>query len=370
MRSCANDASSSSPSSMDRIVAPVRRASATRSSSCSGASSGATTNTVSSRRAASSRANVTERCGGACGGGSHRTSVGDSSGMPASRDSSSRCAARCHGSSVGVPTRSRPPGWWVDRRRVAANALVRSTHPVLASSSRSTCTRSASTCTACRCRRPPGGTDARVSGRCAPRRGSRAAHVVGERRRRVGEHGAQVGVPLDEPRQRCRRAGPAMSCQTSTWASQSGPAPMPIVGIAQLLGDPLGDVGGHHLQDDRERAGLLERAGRRSTSVVARVAAALHPVAAEGVLALRGEADVRHHRDARSAISARPAARRAAPPSSLTACAPPSFMKRDGRVERLLGRGLVGAERQVGRRPARAGRCGSPRAPAAAARRR
>ena len=90
---------------------------------------------------------------------------------------------------------------------------------------------------------------------------------------------------------------PAMSCQTSTWASVSGPAPMPTVGIGSSCGDPLGDLAGHHLQHHRERAGLGDRA-RVGDHLLGRVAAALHPVAAERVLALRGEADVRHHRDA------------------------------------------------------------------------
>lgn len=147
--SCTREPSSSSPSSIDTTVAPVRRASATRSSNPSGAASGATTKTVSSRRAASSRAMVTDRCGGASSGTDQRTSVGDSSGTPASRDSSSRCAARCHGSSVGVPTSNRLPGSVVERRSVDAKARVRSTHPLVASSSRRTCTRSESTGTCC-----------------------------------------------------------------------------------------------------------------------------------------------------------------------------------------------------------------------------
>jgi hypothetical protein len=179
-RSCTNDPSSSSPSSIDRMVAPTRRASATRSSSCSGAASGATTNTVSSRRAASSLASVTDRCAGASGGGDQRTRVGDSSGTPANRDSSSRCAARCHGSSVGVPTSSRPPTVVLDLRSVLANSWVRSTQPLVPSSSRSACTRSASTGPCCpSLARAAVPTRSRLSGRCGPRRGT-----SGPRRRR------------------------------------------------------------------------------------------------------------------------------------------------------------------------------------------
>ena len=65
----------------------------------------------------------------------------------------------------------------------------------------------------------------------------------------------------------------------------------------QLLGDLRGDVAGHHLHHDRERAGVLDGVGV-GEDPLGRVAAALDAVAAEGVLALRGEADVGHHRDA------------------------------------------------------------------------
>ena len=72
---------------------------------------------------------------------------------------------------------------------------------------------------------------------------------------------------------------------------------MPIVGICS---DPVisaPSVGGHGLEHDRERAGLLERE-RLVEDVVGRLASALHAVAAEPVHRLRREADVRHHGDA------------------------------------------------------------------------
>ena len=77
------------------------------------------------------------------------------------------------------------------------------------------------------------------------------------------------------------------------------------------------------------------------------VAAALDAVAAEVVLGLRREADVRHHRDA-ARVSSSTCGAISAPPSSFTACASASFMNRTDGVEGLLGRGLVGPERQVG----------------------
>ena len=102
---------------------------------------------------------------------------------------------------------------------------------------------------------------------------------------------------------------------------------MPIVGIVSSLVISGRDVAGHHLHHHRERAGLLDRL-RVVEQPLRGVAAALHPVAAEGVLALRGEADVRHHRDAAHGSAARSAAPSRAPPSSFTACAFASFMKR------------------------------------------
>ena len=75
-----------------------------------------------------------------------------------------------------------------------------------------------------------------------------------------------------------------MSCQTSTWASQSGPAPIPIVGIVELLGDLGGGRRGHHLQHDRERAGRLQRLPGVDQRAARRLAPALDAVAAEGVL--------------------------------------------------------------------------------------
>ena len=138
---------------------------------------------------------------------------------------------------------------------------------------------------------------------------------------------------------------PKASCQTSTWPSHSAPAPMPMVGMASSLVICAGDVAGHHLHHHGERAGVLDGVGV-GEHPLGRVAAALDPVAAEGVLALRREADVGHHRDAAlarrliwGAIST--------PPSSFTQWARPSFMKRDAGGVGLLRRALVGAEGQV-----------------------
>ena len=112
-----------------------------------------------------------------------------------------------------------------------------------------------------------------------------------------------------------------MSVQTSTWASQPGAGADADGRDAQLLGDPLGEVGGDDLEHDREGAGLLQRE-RVLEQPVAGLAAALDPVAAHRVDRLRGQAEVAHDRDAGADEQLDLRAARRRPPSSLTACAP------------------------------------------------
>ncbi len=97
----------------------------------------------------------------------------------------------------------------------------------------------------------------------------------------------------------------------------------------QLLGHLPGDLGGHHLQDDGERPGLLHGV-RVGEQLLGAGAAALHPVAAERVLALRREPDVAPSPGCRRRASSWICGATRTPPSSLTACAPPSFMQPDG----------------------------------------
>jgi hypothetical protein len=77
-------------------------------------------------------------------------------------------------------------------------------------------------------------------------------------------------------------------------------------------------------------------ASASSTSLLAGVAAALDAEPAQRVLALRGEPEVGHHRDARTGqrldLRDEPGRR----PSSFTACAPPSFMNRKAVVDGLI----------------------------------
>ena len=61
----------------------------------------------------------------------------------------------------------------------------------------------------------------------------------------------------------------------STWASQPGPAPMPIVGICKERVISASEFGGHRLEHDRERAGLLQLR-RLFQDLRAGLAAALH----------------------------------------------------------------------------------------------
>ena len=88
-----------------------------------------------------------------------------------------------------------------------------------------------------------------------------------------------------------------MSCQTSTWASQSGPAPIPIVGIARLAVTSAASRAGTHSSTTANAPAACSALASRS-SVLAVLAAALHPVAAERVDRLRGEPEMGHHRDA------------------------------------------------------------------------
>src|SRR5664280_3271221 len=59
---------------------------------------------------------------------------------------------------------------------------------------------------------------------------------------------------------------------------------------------PGGDRGGHHLHDDREGSGPLQREGVLD-QCVRRVSTSLNAITAEDVLALGGETDVSHDRD-------------------------------------------------------------------------
>ena len=138
---------------------------------------------------------------------------------------------------------------------------------------------------------------------------------------------------------------PAMSDHTSTCASQSGPAPMPIVGITSSRRHPLGDVRGHHLQHHRERPRRLQRQ-RVLDQALTGVAAALDPEPAERVLALRGEPEVGHHRDAgaRQRLDLR---REPRPALELDGVRPALLHEPEGGGQRLLGADLVAAERQV-----------------------
>ena len=54
-----------------------------------------------------------------------------------------------------------------------------------------------------------------------------------------------------------------MSWRTSTWPSQPGPAPMPMVGIGNSAGDPGGQLGGDAFERRRRRPRPRPRPGRR-----------------------------------------------------------------------------------------------------------
>ena len=148
-----------------------------------------------------------------------------------------------------------------------------------------------------------------------------------------------AGEGVDRILQRARRSAyrftnlgtwpvrsPAMSCQTSTCASVSGPAPMPTSGSSARCVIRLATSPGT-ISSTTAKAPASASASASAMHPSAGVAAALHPVAAQGVLALRGEADVRHHRDA-GAVDRGDLRRERAAALELHRVAPPSFMNR------------------------------------------
>ena len=136
-----------------------------------------------------------------------------------------------------------------------------------------------------------------------------------------------------------------MSCQTSTWASVSGPGADADRRDRNLVRDALGHLAGHHLQHHREGTGLGDRAGV-GDHLLRGVAAALHPVPADRVLALRREPDVGHHRDA-GRVDRRDLRR--APPAALELhrVAAGLLHEPHGRAQRLGRTLLVRAEGQI-----------------------
>ena len=65
---------------------------------------------------------------------------------------------------------------------------------------------------------------------------------------------------------------------------------------AHSLIHQLRGLGGHHLHEHAERASLSQR-HRILTDTLRRIAAALHTETTQGMLRLRGETNMRHHRN-------------------------------------------------------------------------
>ncbi len=109
---------------------------------------------------------------------------------------------------------------------------------------------------------------------------------------------------------------PVMSICTRTWPAQPLPAPMPMVGMDSRSVDDGGDLGRHGLDDHGEAAGVLEGQGVLEDAGGRRRRLALHLEAAEGVLALRVQADVAVPRECRPLVILRMVGAISRPPSS------------------------------------------------------
>ena len=115
---------------------------------------------------------------------------------------------------------------------------------------------------------------------------------------------------------------------TWTWPRAAGAGADADGRDAQPLGDGGRQLLGHELEHDREGARFLD--GERVGEQRARRSRSLPwtRLAAQAVTGLRRPADVAHDRDAGSDDASRWSAPMRTPPSTLTAWAPPSRMKR------------------------------------------
>ena len=139
---------------------------------------------------------------------------------------------------------------------------------------------------------------------------------------------------------------PAQSVHTSSCPSTWGPAPTPMVGIfnSWVTRSAASAV---TISSTTANAPASSTAWASATSCSTPVAAALDDVAAQAVLALRREADVRHHRDARGHDAA-DLLGAANPALELHGVGVRLFHEAERGVKRFVGTGLVGSERHVG----------------------
>ncbi len=110
---------------------------------------------------------------------------------------------------------------------------------------------------------------------------------------------------------------------------------MPIVGMRSDSVIFAASGAGMPSMHDGERARGLQGLGVVQQPLAV-LAAALHPEPAERVHRLRGEPEVAHHGDARRG-QLLDLVRDPLPPSSLTACAPASFMNRTAACSASVG---------------------------------
>ena len=172
---------------------------------------------------------------------------------------------------------------------------------------------------------------------------------VGEGRRRCVIPQAREG--FCEARHEARRS-PSMSCITSTWPSQSDACADADGGIASIEAISRASGGGMPSSTIANAPACLERFGvfeeALAASGRAALAIALHAMTAHPMHRLRRQPDMPHHRNIDLPRGARTVSANAMPPSSFTASAPPSLIRRPALRSASSGAHLVGEKRHVG----------------------
>lgn len=131
------------------------------------------------------------------------------------------------------------------------------------------------------------------------RRGEGAdAHLRRVAGERVGDDGVEVGKPRDEPRGNVADEVAEEIVRDDELAVHVGTGANAVHRHADLIAHERGALGRHRLEEDREGAGVLERAGIVEDLSGGGIGAALHAVPAQLPERLRRESEMAHHGNA------------------------------------------------------------------------